>query len=261
VPFSVGGGGRSVVEPTDITDDGTIIGSGPINAAATRGFKWDGVDPLTYFKPFDDECEGCYLSSFANAINRRGDVVGQAQGLIHYAVIYGPDNVPRKLPDLGGAHSWATGISNDGWIVGTAERPDGLRRAWVYDGTQLTELGTQGGDWSSASGVNEHHQVIGCSATAGNERSQGFIHLDGVTTPLPDLCPSAINRHGHIVGSRFLYMRGKTFALDKLLVKAARATWTITRATAINDKDEIAVEATHRTTGARRALILTPTAP
>jgi probable HAF family extracellular repeat protein len=261
VPFNVGGSGRSVVEPTDVTDDGTIIGSGPINAVATRGFKWDGVNPLTYFKPFDDECEGCYLNSYANAINRRGDVVGQAQGHIYYAVVYGPDNLPHKLPDLGGARSAATGISNDGLIVGTAERPDGLRRAWVYDGTQITEIGTQGSDWSTASGVNEHHQVIGCSATAANERSQGFIYQDGVTTPLPNLCPSAINRHGLIVGSRFLYIRGKTFELDKLLVKADRATWTITRATAINNNDQIAAEATHRTTGARRAVVLTPTAP
>jgi probable HAF family extracellular repeat protein len=263
------------VVPTGINDDGVIVGEGPISIAMGRGFKWDGLT-LTIFEPFTDECPGCQLDTSAQAVNRRGEVAGRAEGNASYAVVFDVGNKARRLPDFGGELSVPTGLTSDGFTVGWAYRPDGSQRGWVYDGTQLIELGTLGGSRSDARGVNEHRQVIGCAAIEGNQSSQGFVYQDGQTTPLPRLadataCPSGINRHGHIVGYQrlpgsaetigTLFMRGKLHDLNRMLLKSERTIWVITSAAAINGRGEIAATAKLRSTGYERAVVLVPVAP
>ncbi len=267
-----------------ISKDGVLVGAVVTDHNRVRGFKWDGVT-LTYFEPFTDECPWCALDTSARAINKDGVIVGtaggkDARGEVDYPVIFMPDGSVQKLPDWGGASSGPTGITNDGFIVGTGQHPDKTSRAWAYDGTTLIELGTLGGSWSYANAVNEHRQVVGCSALAGDSGRAGFIYQNGAMTPLPSPepthrggngCAKGINRHGQVVGSAHsseigdyvgtLFMKGKVFDLNSLLVTADQATWKIDDAADINDKGEIAATAVNRATRAFRAVVLIPASP
>jgi hypothetical protein len=149
VPFNVNGGGRAVVEASGVNDNGVIVGSGPTGGLEGRGFKWDGVT-MTYFEPFTDECLGCRLETTARAINRRGEVAGHAEGTRHYAVVFGLDNVATKLPDFGWYRSVAKGITNDGFVVGYADRADGTGRGWVYVGLRRHPIGRAWHLWRKA---------------------------------------------------------------------------------------------------------------
>jgi len=69
----------------------------------------------------------------------------------------------------------------------------------------MVDLGTLGGDYSEANGVNDFGQVVGSSEDAAGN-TQAFIWEDGIMTALPNLggtynCAYAINNSGAILGS------------------------------------------------------------
>lgn len=268
------GGHHGTVSANAISNDGVIVGSRPMGPPYDRAYKWDGVT-LTELEPFTDECPGCFLSSGARAIDKAGNVGGSADGVdrLKFAVRFGADGSRQKLPTLGGTWAEITAMTHDGFMAGTAARPDGSWRAFVFaDGdTELTELGTLGGASSEVAAVNAHRQVVGCAQREGDGQWQGFIH-DGSMAAIPTLtggsaCARGINRHGQVVGYESvglgesvgtLYVRGRVFDLNERLADADRATWTITFAAGINGKGQIAASARNTSTGVRRAVVLEP---
>jgi len=88
--------------------------------------------------------------------------------------------------------------------VGTAVTASA--RAGVVLSAQIDPLGTLGGAWSEAFGINEQGQVVGWSEAAGG-RILAFVWFDGVMSPLHGL-PGAlrsrandINELGQIVAA------------------------------------------------------------
>ena len=162
------------------------------------------------------------ISSQAAAVNRGGDIVGGSNGdafLVHNG----------KMTDLGpGA---ATGINDFGEIAGGTS----CCHAFVISGgkqTTLPDLSRYGGGLSSASGINNNHQIVG-----GSDNAQGYGHAvlwtNGTITDLGTLggtqsAAYAINDLGQVTGWAhtaseathvFLYSGGKmtdlgTFGLD-----------------------------------------------
>jgi probable HAF family extracellular repeat protein len=67
------------------------------------------------------------------------------------------------LGTFGGDWSQALGINNKGQVAGGASRPDGTRRAMIYDKGIMTDLGSVYGEngWSIAAAINERGQVGG----------------------------------------------------------------------------------------------------
>jgi len=110
-----------------------------------------------------------------------------------------------SLLDVG--QGYAFGISGSGrYVAGSSRTETGAEHAYVYDrmiGT-LVDLGTVGGSWSVALGVNDDGVAVGSSADeAGVERP--FIAVDGTVTRLGTLSDGpgravAVNDAGVIVG-------------------------------------------------------------
>jgi probable HAF family extracellular repeat protein len=85
----------------------------------------------------------------------------------------------------------------------------------------ITELGTLGGSFSFAYGVNDEAEVVGTSNVPGADNAHAFLYRDGRMWDLNDpadaasrgwilSCARAINASGQIVG--FGNVRGQTMA-------------------------------------------------
>ena len=109
-------------------------------------------------------------TSFAFAINNRGQVVGEAttaSGATH-AFLF-DDGVMVDLGTLpGGTFSTAAAINDRGQVVGTSSTANtaNLSRdhAFLFENGVMVDLGTlPGGDVSEALGINNHGEIVGSS--------------------------------------------------------------------------------------------------
>jgi probable HAF family extracellular repeat protein len=163
-------------------------------------------------------------SSYATAINNRGDVVGAAT-----TFIFGAPNWPIN-PFL------------------------------YHDGT-MTDLGNLNGIWTGATAINDLGQIVGYAglpSRGGNLYPEtAFVYENGVMHDLGSLVPNpnldfnsrakGINNLGQIVGVAgvdfgidhgFLYDNGKMTDLNDLIDPASG--WIIKEAAAINELHQIA---------------------
>jgi len=86
-----------------------------------------------------------------------------------------------------------------------------LPRMYAATLYSVTDLGTLGGTYSSAFGVNSSGQVVGMAYTPGNAASHAFLYSGGVMTDLNSLIApgagwtlyqaEAVNDAGQIVGT------------------------------------------------------------
>lgn len=119
------------------------------------------------------------------------------------------DPPPASGADFGGRHaSDAFGINNAGHAVGD-KYSGGSRRAFGYFGAALVDLGTLGGDNSTAIDINSKDQIVGTAQTK-EGTYHAFIWERGVMADLNDRLPAnsgwvleaanALNDRGDIVG-------------------------------------------------------------
>ena len=179
-------------------------------------------------------------SAIGYKINDSGTAVGWAQTVYGYpqalrSVNGGP---LQPLASPSGADSYALGINNDGVIAGTAY-VNGQPHGVIWNGSNATDLGAgifatgindtgtviggnghafvlangayrdlgvlPGGDWSSASGINQAGAVVGDSSVAsGNFRGFVWTQQSGMTAlgTLGGLNSHAtgINKNGVVIG-------------------------------------------------------------
>jgi probable HAF family extracellular repeat protein len=193
-----------------INELGTVVGaSGNHLFSPKRATWWDRRGRPTEL-PSDGEFNE------ALAINRAAEVAGWAlfpEGGTHACVW--KDGLQRFLPELPGAiNSQANGINDAGWIVGECGTDkftdEGFEdtHAVLWRGDEVLDLGTLGGSWSRALGINEKGQIVGAAAKE-DESAAAFFWQDGVMTalPTPDAFVDAeahdINDRGLMVGSSF----------------------------------------------------------
>jgi probable HAF family extracellular repeat protein len=149
--------GGTFVSPTGINDAGTVVGWGDSNQG-TRGWRWQG-GTMTMLGTLGG-------GTFAYAINSSGSVAGSSCGegcaASHAALLDG--NVVDLGVFSGDANSVAEGINSGGQVVGLSWGSN--YHAVLWQNGQIINLGTLGGDFGEAKGINVSGQIVGQSKNA-----------------------------------------------------------------------------------------------
>lgn len=160
-------GGSRYWMATDINNHGQAVGTLG-DTHFPNAVTWDTRRPTqapTYL-PFHAEC--CtYMASWGNAINDRGQVVGEDT---YRAALWNGTSRPVLL-DGEFASARALGLNDAGAIVGSSVFADAAgigMRATLWDASGgRHNLGTLGGNESQARAINEAGTVAGMSTVAG----------------------------------------------------------------------------------------------
>jgi len=182
------------------------------------------------------------------------------------------------LTELGASslvYGQAQGINDAGLVAGGGQfNGADYAHAFLYRGGVLQDLGTLGGPASFAFAVNDRGQVAGTSFID-DELEHMFLYSDGVMQDIGSLGgpltgTRALNNLGMVVGystypgdepgvvfsKATLYQDGVVYDLNTL-ADTENGFWTLTDAVAINDAQQILVNACNEFGDCRTAL-LTP---
>ena len=155
---------------------------------------------------------GC-PNSIPHAVNDQGEVVGWVNTSANpvdsrsttRAFVFRHGQM-QALGTLGGRDSRALGINHKGQIVGSSDRADGMRHAFLFDGHTFTDLGTlPGGSFSQANAVNAAGHAAGV-ASRGPAVKHAVLWRDGRLTDLGTLphgtasSAQAINAKDQVAG-------------------------------------------------------------
>ncbi len=176
------GGGWS--QAIGVNDTGQVVGY-----ADTTPYRHDNSHAFLYNNGsmFDLGTLGGYYSC-ANAINARGEVVGvatTADNALH-AFLYraGVMIDTRSLPGCSATFT-PLGINGTGHLVGQATTA-GQYHGFLYANATMTDLGTLGGTYSTACGINDRDEVVGFAYLPNGDK-HAFLYTAGTMHDLGTL--------------------------------------------------------------------------
>lgn len=145
----------------DINNHGITVGTLQDPSVGLYGVAWNTLTGAPQPLPVQ-------IGTFteALAINDAGVMAGKVQGpgLQHAMRLIG--GVVEDLGTLGGSHSVAYAISENGLIAGNSDVSTGEYRAFLWDGVGMHDLGALDSGYSWGSGVNSAGTVVGFSYDA-----------------------------------------------------------------------------------------------
>ena len=196
--------GGSFSSAQDINDTGKVVGVTSVSGQY-QGFLWDGDGPIEALP-----MPSGMTSSFAVAINNLGQIVGSASAMYQpgSAVLWQNGVATTLTPLAQGATATASDINDSGQIVGnsaTTAAPWLTRDPVLWEGGNVIDLGSLGGAFAIAQGINNNSQVVGLMMDTAS-LFHAFVWKDSVLMPLPPLAGDSeaaafdINGHGQAVG-------------------------------------------------------------
>lgn len=217
--------GSGVIEITDlgtlggtesfafaINDQGQIIGlSRTAGDQETHIFLYDHGN-LVDISVLYNLRSGFYAPT-ANAINNRGDIVGN---ISNGDAVLLSKGVTTDLGTFGGVFSTALGINNSAQIVGYYSSPAFFNHAFLYSNGNFTALGPFGAEAISiATAINDSGMIVGDATNSFTVPYHAFLYSNGV---MADISPfgnsesyaNDINNRGQVVGE-FLTVDGTGF--------------------------------------------------
>jgi probable HAF family extracellular repeat protein len=245
-----------------VPDDFSMAGPG-FQTFQTRAFLWQNGTMQ------DLGTLGTGPDAVAQFINERGQVVGWSYTssapntscpfflpLALGSFIWDEKNGMRDLGSLGGTCAVATGVNDQGIVIGDNVDDNMIERGFLWDGSIKDLGGTLGGNQTTAEAINQAGQVVGIGTLAGDLLFHTTLwkHIGEITdlgTVDQDPCsfPTSINARTQIVGASlpdcafdnsraFLWQKGSMFDLNALIPPGAslHLQW----ARDINDRGEIA---------------------
>lgn len=204
-----------------INQNGQIAGFSFTNSTANSSTTIPTVDPFLWDRESMTDL-GTLGGTFgvANALNNRGQVVGQSSLAEFPGACFTGEpgchaflwerNVLTDIGTLGGDNSTANWINDAGQVAGISDLTDGTHHAFVWKDGNFTDLGTVGGDpCSNTEYINERGQVIGTSTDCHGTILHIFLWENGSMIDLSSqvlpgsgfvlLEPVVINEAGEIV--------------------------------------------------------------
>ncbi len=129
-------------------------------------------------------------ASVAWAINSEGDVAGWFRYVHPFTggnALVSIDGTTELFSGPSGGFAWAFDINNSGTVVGV-EFLESTKRAFAIVEGSPFDLGTLGGNFAEALGINAAGQIVGRSDTAGEfSVMRPFIYEEGIMTDLGGL--------------------------------------------------------------------------
>jgi probable HAF family extracellular repeat protein len=206
--------------PAAINEQGQVTGTSGMSSVDESAFLYD---PKHNKEAMEDLGRNYGGISHGFAINGVGDVVGDSTFGTSEAISHAALFRNGKIADLGTlkgeAYSRATGINASGQVVGfsSPQRDYGANRAFVWSAsTGMLDIGTLGGAFAQAFGINDSGFVTGTSQIADSSRVQvthAFIYqplsIPGLNTKKmidlgtlggDDSYGMAINMNNHVAG-------------------------------------------------------------
>jgi len=240
-----------------LNDAGQVVGEAKNAAGVYRAFIYSGGS-------MNDLGTLGGAEGHARAINNDGTVVGTttlADGSARaFAYSGGVMANLGTFPSTGESYSRGYAINQHGAIAGSSSRgaftpPDPPVHAFLRRASgKMLDLGTFGGAYSEAFGINDKDEVVGSAATTKLDANDAFVYSGGVKHDIGTLPPNNyaqafdINNRSQVVGTSagsfvmpdrgFLYEHNQIVALNELIDPGSG--WTITDARAINDRRQIA---------------------
>ena len=239
-----------LVSPVDINNNGQVVGRTYTisnNRLYSHASVWDKGTITVLDTTLDRE-------SFPYSINDKGQAVGGAYTTTGFHAFLWSNGTKTQLPG-----TFAYDINNRGQVVCSKV---------LWNGDEITDLGTLGGDFTTAYGINDRGQVVGAASTSANTY-HAFFWNNGAMTDLGTLGGNestafGINNRGQIVGRAqlssnvyhaFMWVNGSMRDLNRLVPGYSR--WRLVNAWDINNNGQIVSVGKFK--DQTHAFLLTPT--